>query len=448
MKQYSAMLKSNGFQVYYFEAKSSTAQTAPLMEWLRQRGFQTVFCCDPTDYLLTRRLKRYAQASGLKLVMLDSPNFVTSVAEIHQYYGDGRRFFMADFYQFQRKRLQVLVDNNAPVGGKWSFDEDNRKKIPKGLAIPPFQVHNQGSLLDKSKKYIEEEFASNYGMTDGFEFPIDHEGAEKLLDNFLNERFALFGVYQDAIVRNEHFLFHSVISSSLNIGLLSPEQVLVGILAYAKKSQVPINSVEGFIRQLIGWREYIRAVYILKGVEQRTKNFFAFTRPLPHAYWDGTTGITPVDSVITRVLRTAYSHHIERLMIMGNFMLLSEFDPDEVYRWFMTLYIDAYDWVMVPNVYGMSQFADAGMMSTKPYISASNYLLKMSDFKKGEWSVTWDALFWRFMVVHADVLQQNQRLSFLLRAWMGMAQNKKNAHLTIAENYLTSLDKNSSPRLF
>jgi len=448
MKQYQATLELSGSTVFYIEAKSPVAATETLCNWLAEQGYKKVFYCDPTDYLLSRRLQRYSLRAGLELFSIESPNFLTSVAELHQYFGNGRRFFMADFYKFQRKRLQVLMQENTPMGGKWSYDEDNRKKIPKNVSIPSFDVYNDPTILQESIDYVVREFPSNYGNIEDFEFPVDHRGARKLLDDFLHQRFELFGIYQDAIVNKEDFLFHSVLSSSLNSGLLSPLDVLNAVLSYAGKHSIPINSVEGFIRQLIGWREYIRAVYILRGVQERTTNYFGFQRTLPASFWTGTTGIDPVDSVITRLLNSAYSHHIERLMIMGNFMLLSELNPDQVYEWFMTLYIDAYDWVMVPNVYGMSQFADGGLMSTKPYISGSNYLLKMSDFKKGSWSVTWDALFWRFMIVHSRVFESNQRLSFLLRTWQQMDESKRNAHLDHAELYLKSLDRNDTGRLF
>jgi deoxyribodipyrimidine photolyase-related protein len=448
MKRYQAQLETRGFTVFYIEAKSEYAETGSLIQWIRVNGYRVIYHCDPTDYLLTRRLQRYTRRAELKLITLESPNFLTSVAELHEYFGTGRRFFMADFYKFQRKRLGVLINHNSPVGGKWSFDEENRKKIPNNLVIPALQPIAESSDLRESIAYIEREFASNYGELNGFDFPIDHDGALQLLHDFLQQRFPLFGIYQDAIVKNQHYLFHSVLSSSINSGLLSPHEVLKATVEYAQANDVPINSVEGFIRQLIGWREYVRAVYLLKGVEERTRNYFGFSRPLPAGLWNATTYIDPVDSVVNRLLEKSYSHHIERLMIMGNFMLLSEIDPDEVYRWFMTLYIDAYDWVMVPNVYGMSQFADGGMMSTKPYISSSNYLLKMSDFKKGEWSVIWDALFWRFVVVHSEVFEKNQRLSFLLRTWAAMDIKKKNGHLAVAEHYLNSMDNSRSTRLF
>ena len=225
----------------------------------------------------------------------------------------------------------------------------------------------------------------------------------------------------------------------LNIGLISPEEVVESVLEYAKAHNIPINSTEGFIRQIIGWREFIRGIYEVKGVEERTRNFWGFTRKIPESFWRGETGILPVDVTIKKVLQTGYCHHIERLMVLGNFMVLCEFDPDEVYRWFMELFIDSYDWVMVPNVYGMSQFADGGLMSTKPYISGSNYLIKMSDYPKGDWQEIWDGLFWRFMHVHRDFFQQNPRLGMLVGTFDKMDREKKEEHLVVAERYLGSL---------
>lgn len=198
--------------------------------------------------------------------------------------------------------------------------------------------------------------------------------------------------------------------------------------------------MEGFLRQIIGWRELIRVIYERSGRKQRTKNFWGFQRKIPTSFYEGTTGIDPVDQTIHKVLKTSYCHHIERLMILGNFMLLCEFDPIGVYRWFMELFIDAYDWVMVPNVYGMSQFADGGLMSTKPYISSSNYVIKMSDYTKGEWSKIWDALFWRFIHIHQDFFEQNPRLAMLLGSLDRMTDEKRQSHFFKAEQFLKKLD--------
>lgn len=225
----------------------------------------------------------------------------------------------------------------------------------------------------------------------------------------------------------------------LNVGLITPKEIVAQTLEFIQENKIPINSTEGFIRQIIGWREFIRGVYECKGSEERTTNFWKFRRKIPSSFYDGTTGILPIDQTIKKVLRTGYCHHIERLMVLGNFMLLCEFDPDEVYQWFMELFIDAYDWVMVPNVYGMSQFADGGLMSTKPYISGSNYLIKMSNYPKGDWQQIWDGLFWRFMHVHRDFFTRNPRLGMLVRMFDKMPEEKKDLHLKMAEEYLEKL---------
>jgi deoxyribodipyrimidine photolyase-related protein len=233
-----------------------------------------------------------------------------------------------------------------------------------------------------------------------------------------------------------------VLTPYLNIGLLTPKQVVNKVMAAYQQHSIPLNSVEGFIRQIIGWREFIRGVYEAAGTKQRTTNYWKFTRKIPASFYEGTTGIAPVDDTIKKLLATGYSHHIERLMVLSNFMLLCEFDPDEVYRWFMELYIDAYDWVMVPNVYGMGQFADGGLMCTKPYISGSNYIFKMSDYKKGApWAATWDALFWRFMHVHRSFFLQNPRLGMLIRTFDKMPAQKQQDLLQKADDFLQSLDK-------
>ncbi|HSK12497.1 MAG TPA: cryptochrome/photolyase family protein, partial [Phnomibacter sp.] len=257
----------------------------------------------------------------------------------------------------------------------------------------------------------------------------------------LEERFEKFGAYEDAMVANEHYLHHSVLTPMLNIGLLNAQEVVEAALQKASQKEIPINSLEGFIRQIVGWREFIRGVYVTAGRRQRTTNYWGFTRKIPAQFWMGNTGITPVDIVVKKLLKTAYNHHIERLMVMGNFFLLCEFDPDEVYRWFMEMYIDAYDWVMVPNVYGMTQFADGGLMTTKPYISGSNYLVKMGDWPKGDWQQVWDGLFWRFMHVHRQFFLQNPRLSMLLKTFDNMSEEKRKAHLERAEEFLRKLDE-------
>ena len=253
-------------------------------------------------------------------------------------------------------------------------------------------------------------------------------------------RFHEFGIYEDSIVKEENFLNHSLLSPLINVGLLNPMEVIQKAIDFSENNGIPINSTEGFVRQILGWREFIRGVYHVKGSEERTRNFWNFSRKIPSSFYEGTTGIPPVDDVIKKVLNTGYAHHIERLMILGNFMVLCEFDPDEVYQWFMELFIDAYDWVMVPNVYGMSLFADGGLMSTKPYISSSNYIMKMSNYSRGEWQASWDGLFWAFMDKHREFFLKNPRLGMLIRTFGKMTPETKEKHLKNAEEFLKKME--------
>jgi deoxyribodipyrimidine photolyase-related protein len=280
----------------------------------------------------------------------------------------------------------------------------------------------------------------NYGDIESFYSPITHKKAEEHLNQFIQERFVLFGDYEDAIVKEEHWLWHSVLTPMLNIGLLCPKQIINEVLNAHSVQHFPLNSLEGFIRQILGWREFIRGIYTLDGVKQRTTNHFGYSRKIPKSFWTGDTGIVPIDQTIKKLLKTGYSHHIERLMVMGNFMMLCEFDPDEVYQWFMEMYVDAYDWVMVPNVYGMTQYADGGLMTTKPYCSGSNYILKMSDYKKGEWCKTWNALYWRFIYVNQEEFAKNIRMSMMVNLARKMEGPKMDEQLKIAEEFLFSLE--------
>ncbi|MCL4150107.1 UNVERIFIED_CONTAM: hypothetical protein GTU68_024436 [Idotea baltica] len=333
------------------------------------------------------------------------------------------------------------MDNDNPSGGKWTFDAENRKKYPKNKTAPHIQFPDETAYYREAKAYVSKHFADNYGsITQAPIYPINFKQANEWFKQFLDFRFDEFGDYEDAVVKDEHYLNHSLLSPLLNVGLLSIGDVVDKTLKYAKKNKIPINSVEGFIRQLIGWREFIRGVYEAKGTEERTRNFWNHKRKIPKSFYDGTTGIAPIDNTIKKLLKTGYSHHIERLMLLGNFMNLCEFDPDAVYQWFMEMYIDAYDWVMVPNVYGMTLYADGGLMSTKPYISSSNYVKKMSDYKNGDWQQTWDGLFWSFMDKNQDFFKNNPRLGMLLNNLNKMSPEKKETHLKNAQQFLEKLD--------
>ena len=335
----------------------------------------------------------------------------------------------------------LLEKDGKPLGGKWTYDADNRSKFPKKEVVPKVPTAPVNKFVEEAEKYVQKNYSNNYGSINKEHlFAINFIDTERWLEEFLQNRFEKFGIYEDAIVAKESVLHHSVLSPMLNIGLISPQQIIDQALAFSNKNNIPLNSLEGFIRQIMGWREFIRIVYEREGSKQRTTNYWKFTRKIPASFWNGTTGIAPIDITIKKALATGYCHHIERLMVLGNFMLLCEFDPDEVYKWFMEMFVDAYDWVMVPNVYGMTQFADGGLMTTKPYISGSNYLMKMSDYEKGEWQPVWDGLFWRFMHVHRTFFLSNPRIGMLVHTFDKMSSDKQKTHLDNANNFLKELD--------
>ncbi len=441
MKMYAAYLTQKKITVEYIEATNERSDVRKLITHLRLQKINDIHYTDVTDYLLKRRIDKACATTKINAIEYTTPYFLNIMGDVKNYFDKKKTYFQTGFYMEQRKKRNILLDaGGGPEGGQWTFDADNRMKFPKKEKIPVINFAKEDIFIEEAKKYVIKNFANNYGTIEKCIYPTNFTAAEKWLDDFFKNRFEKFGIYEDAIVGKENFLHHSVISPMLNIGLLQPQQIISKAIEAAAKYNVPLNSLEGFVRQILGWREFIRIVYQREGNLQRTKNYWGFTRKIPESFWTGTTGILPVDNVIQKVLQTGYCHHIERLMVLGNFMLLCEFDPNEVYKWFMELFIDAYDWVMVPNVYGMTQFADGGLMTTKPYISGSNYLLKMSDYEKGEWTATWDGLFWRFMHVHRSFFLKNPRLGMLVKTFDKMQEEKQNTHLTNAEKYLLKLD--------
>lgn len=443
MKFYADWLQQSGYQVTYIDSTVQENDCRQLVAGLAKKGITGIHMASVTDNWLFKRMQQACSSNNIQLHLYDGPDFLNSMPAANAYFSTKKNYFQTDFYIWQRKQRNILLEKDGkPAGGKWTFDADNRQRFPKKEKAPVLELPAANAYLEEARQYVKQHFSANYGSANSpCLFAVTFDDAEKWLDDFLQDRFLKFGLYEDAIVANEHVLHHSVLSPMLNTGLLQPQQIIDKAIAAAGKYNIPLNDAEGFIRQIMGWREFIRIVYEREGSKQRTANYWKFKRKIPASFWTGETGIAPIDVTIKKVLQTGYCHHIERLMVLGNFMLLCEFDPDEVYRWFMELFIDAYDWVMVPNVYGMTQFADGGLMTTKPYISGSNYIMKMSDYAKGDWQAVWDGLFWRFMHVHRSFFLQNPRLGMLIHTFDKMPTEKQQTHLTTAEQFLQELDQ-------
>lgn len=411
IKFYESYLHQQGIDVSYYEDES----------YLEIYSTHQVFIYDVVDAWLSQKIAdNFSQ-----LTVLVNPNFLNVE--------DENRFFY-HYYINRRKALGILIDKGKPLGGKWSFDSANRQKIPKDLPIPS-ELCFENDYIDEAKNYCKK--FDSLGECEIFYYPITYEEAKINLDYFLKYKFQDFGAYQDAIHQESHFLFHSNISSSLNIGLINLQELISSILT----QNIALNSKEGLIRQIIGWREYMLSIYKTSHIPLRQSNFFGFHHQLSPKLLTATTGLTPLDDVMKKLYKTGYSHHIERLMILGNLFLLLEIHPDEIHKFFMAHYIDAYDWVMVGNVYGMSGYSDGGSMVTKPYVSSSNYILKMSrDYKKSDaWCAIWDGLYWRFLDKYQNLLKENPRMKMQFALLKKMDKNLLKEHIARAEKFMTSL---------
>ncbi|MEX6626381.1 cryptochrome/photolyase family protein [Tenacibaculum salmonis] len=443
MKHYANYISNiKNIEIYYIESINPISDIRILIPYLKNKNITQINYIDTTDNWLEKRIKKGCSENNITTKIYKSPLFINTKEELTSFFKkDKKKYHQTTFYTEQRKKRNILIEpDGTPTGGKWTFDTENRKKYPTKKTPPAIQFPNTDSYYKEAIQYVQTHFSSNLGnLTEHSLYPTDFKNTKQWFIQFLEQRFLEFGTYEDAIVAENSILNHSVLTPMLNVGLITPNEIIETCLTYAEENNIPINSTEGFVRQIIGWREFVRGVYETRGSEERTTNFWEFKKKIPASFYNGTTGISPIDKTIKKVLQTGYCHHIERLMILGNFMMLCEFDPDEVYKWFMELFIDAYDWVMVTNIYGMSQFSDGGLIATKPYISGSNYIIKMSNYKKGEWQTVWDGLFWRFMHIHRNFFLSNPRLGMLVRMFDKMPIEKQQIHINNGEKYLRNL---------
>ena len=384
-------------------------------------------------------MKKFVIQLTINVEVIKSPMFLFDRSEFDSFFKDKKKLLMANFYKFSRNRNNILIKDGKPIGGKWSFDEENRKKIPKGLSIPKVNFSHNSKHTLRLIPIINNIFKNNIGSLDSFWMPTERKTSYNFLQDFIVNRFNLFGDYEDAISKNNDFLFHSAISPILNLGLLTPKEVLSNIKSY--ESKISINCYEGFVRQIIGWREFVRGVYHKHENKFIEGNYFKNKRKMKSSWYKGDTGILPLDNVILKAHRLGWNNHIERLMIIANIMNLSQIDPHEVYNWFMEFYVDASDWVMVPNVYGMGLFSDGGIFSTKPYICASSYILKMSDYSKGPWVDVVDGLYWKFIDNNRDKLKLNPRIGIMTNMIDKMDVNRKSKIYSAADAFI---DKHTS----
>ena len=440
MREYRDELVNHGIKVTYYkldERFDKLKYSEFLCSYLNKNKIKHINLFEIEDKFCEEDIKQSLQKAGISTQILPSPMFIFKREEFDAFHKNTKIFRLANFYKMARKKLKILIDADLqPIGGKWSFDEENRKRIPKNEVIPQTLGYEKSKYHNETVNLINKQFAKHPGEMTKFWFPVQRKHALRQLDHFLTQKLEKFGIYEDAMLKGENFLFHSCISPLINVGLLSPDIILKRVISMFKSKKVPLNSVEGFVRQILGWREFIRGIYQMNGDKQRQSNHWNHKNGMKKSWYDATTGIDPLDDCIKLAQKDGYSHHIPRLMVICNLMNLSEIDPKLIFKWFMEMYIDSSDWVMVPNVFGMATYADGGLMSTKPYTCGSNYILKMSDYKKGEWCEIVDGLYWRFIDRHRTFYESNARLSFQVRMLMKMDQTKKERIFAKANNFI------------
>ena len=406
----------------------------------------------PDEYRVDVCLKNFCKSISISNKVFDSEHFFTTRNELGDFFEGKKTFLMESFYRMLRKKHEVLMEGDKPVTGKWNYDSENRKKLPKNhKATPPLVFNNDVREIVNQIKKTDIKTIGNINETD-FVWPINRKQSLELLDFFLEECLPLFGSYQDAMSPNEWSLYHARISFSMNLKMISPQEVIDKATQEWKKrpDEIEYNQLEGFVRQIIGWREYMRGIYWLKMPEYATMNFFDNQEKLPDWFWTGKTKMNCLKDAINQSLNFAYAHHIQRLMITGNFALLAGVHPDELDAWYLGIYIDAIEWVEITNTRGMSQFADGGIVGTKPYVSSAAYIDKMSHYcgscfykkelKTGEKSCPFNSLYWNFYDKNEDKLGKNPRIGMMYNIWRKMKPEAKVALLEQADYYLKNIN--------
>ena len=440
MRSYADKLKNNKYKIEYSKIEDNEFKKTyfeKLKDIITKKKINEISSFEVEDKFFEKKLKNFFTKSKIKWNIIQSPMFLNSRDEFKSYLGKSKKPFMATFYKEVRRKSGILMGaDGTPIGGKWSFDDENRNKLPKNIIAPKLPKIYESKHTKSLKPIIEKMFSKHPGSTNNFWFATEVEDVTKLLSFFIKEKSNLFGDYEDAVDQKDNILFHSALSPYLNLGLITPEIIIEKILDFHKKNKIKLNSLEGYIRQIIGWREFMRGIYQNYSDQMETKNFFKQNRKMKSSWYEGKTGLPPLDYAINNALKYGWSHHIERLMILSNIMNLCEVKPIYVYKWFMEMFVDSSDWVMVPNVYGMGLFSDGGIFATKPYICGSSYILKMMDFKKGDWCNTMDGLYWRFIDRNRKFFLKNPRLSMMVRVFDKMKDERKKLILSEADKFI------------
>ena len=454
MRHFAQALEERGIRVHYVrldDADNTGSVAGELRRWQALTQAQELHVTECGDWRLEQSLKD----CGADIEWHDDSRFICSRGGFSAWAAGKKQLRMEFFYREMRRKSGLLLNGDGtPVGGAWNFDEQNRKSLPKGVVAPYPARFSTDEITREVIALVTERFASHYGSLDAFDYPVTHVDAQALWAYFLDYGLAGFGDYQDAMASDEPFLFHARISAALNIGLLDVRQLCSDVEAAYWSGSIGLNAAEGFIRQLIGWREYVRGVYWLKMPDYALGNVFGNSRPLPEFYWTGQTRMNCMQQAIGQSLKHAYAHHIQRLMVTGNFALLAGIVPSQVCEWYLAIYMDAFDWVELPNTLGMVMHADGGYLGSKPYCASGQYIKRMSDYCRNcaykvsesttEDACPFNALYWHFLMRHGDRLRGNHRMGMIYKNLDRMPEAKQDALWQRGQALLAKLDAGES----
>ena len=452
MRHFAASLSDAGWNVDYVRLDqdgNSHSFSGEVARAVERHAPESVIATFASEWRVLTEMRDWENTLPCAVELRDDDRFYCSLDEFATWADGRKQLRMEYFYRELRRKTGILMSGNDPIGGQWNYDAENRGRAPDGLQVPKHTSFVPDEITNEVLNLVEDRFGDHFGKLRPFEFAVTHEQAAYVLDRFIAERLPLFGTYQDAMVEGEPFMFHAHIGLYLNCGLLSPQQAIIAAENAYHAGVAPLNATEGFIRQILGWREFVRGLYWLKMPEYAEQNALEAHRPLPAFFWTADTKMNCLKQCVSETRDHAYAHHIQRLMVLGNFALLAGLSPKEVNEWFMIVYADAYEWVELPNVSGMALYADGGVLASKPYASGGAYIERMSNYcrschykvkqKNGEQACPFNYLYWDFLIRHQDRLSGNARMGMMYRTLAKMSDEKRAAILTDSQRFLSEL---------
>ena len=452
MRHFAASLSDAGWNVDYVRLDqdgNSHSFSGEVARAVERHAPESVIATFASEWRVLTEMRDWENTLPCAVELRDDDRFYCSLDEFATWADGRKQLRMEYFYRELRRKTGILMSGNDPIGGQWNYDAENRGRAPDGLEVPKHTSFVPDEITNEVLNLVEDRFGDHFGKLRPFEFAVTHEQAAYVLDRFIAERLPLFGTYQDAMVEGEPFMFHAHIGLYLNCGLLSPQQAIIAAENAYHAGAAPLNATEGFIRQILGWREFVRGLYWLKMPEYAEQNALEAHRPLPAFFWTADTKMNCLKQCVSETRDHAYAHHIQRLMVLGNFALLAGLSPKEVNEWFMIVYADAYEWVELPNVSGMALYADGGVLASKPYASGGAYIERMSNYcrschykvkqKNGEQACPFNYLYWDFLIRHQDRLSGNARMGMMYRTLAKMSDEKRAAILTDSQRFLSEL---------